>query len=153
MRSSLFALMTVIAVTLASAAISQTSPVANVVQQRQSQFHEIGVAFKAINDELRRENPGRFVLSSSARTIASNLHQVGTMFPVGSGPAPGLKTKAKPAIWSGRAQFDRLNASAVNEANRLVMAMRGTDTNAIRAQIRALGLACQGCHRQFRDED
>lgn len=142
-----------LALALASAAYGQASPGPSPVQLRQGQFREVGTAFKTINDELRKTAPGRFVLASSARTIADNLHHIGALFPTGSGPAPGVKTKAKLAIWSDRAQFDRLNASAINEANRLTSVIRSNDQTAIRTQMRALGGACKSCHDQFRVAD
>ncbi len=138
---------------LASTAFGQATPDPTPIQTRQSQFREIGTAFKAINDELRKDAPGRFVLGSSARLIAGNLHRIGALFPAGSGPAAGIKTKAKANIWTDRAQFDRLNASAASEADKLVVVMRGNDMAAIRAQVPVLGAACKSCHQQFRAED
>lgn len=126
------------------------SPAATAIQARQSQFREVGTAFKAINDELRKAAPGKFVLGSSARQIATNLRQVRTMFPAGSLAAPGQKSKALPEIWTTRAAFDKLNASAVAEADKLAMVLRSTDTGAIAKQVKVLGATCQSCHRQFR---
>ena len=141
-----------LAMALAATAFGQSSE-PTPMQTRQSQFREIGTAFKAINDELRKDTPGRFAMGSSARLIAGNLHRVGTLFPPGSGPGAGIKTKAKPNIWTDRAQFDRLNASAASEADRLVAIMKGNDLGAIRAQVPVLGAACKSCHQQFRAED
>lgn len=137
----------------ASVVLAQGLSVSASIQARQASYREVGTAFKAINDELRKPVPGRFIMASSARQMAANLRQASTMFPVGSGPAEGVKTKAKPAIWSDRATFDRLNTAAVRQADALVVAMRGTDMAAMRAQTSALGQACKACHDQFRFKD
>ena len=129
-----------------------TSP-AEAVQARQSQFREIGTAFKAINDELRKDAPGKFALASSARQIATDLKQAKLMFPAGSGPVPGVKNKARPEIWTNRATFDKAGAAAIVEADKLVAVMRGGDQTAMTTQAKALGATCQACHRQFRAED
>ncbi len=136
-----------------SAAIGQSASSAAIIKARQAQFREIGTAFKAKNDEWKKSAPGKFIMTSSARQIAGNLKQTGTMFPAGSGPSAGVKTKALVAIWQKPAEFSRLNAAAVAEANKLVIVMRGGDTSAISAQVKALGRACQSCHKPFRLDD
>ena len=142
------------ALLVATVAVSQTGTPAAAIQARQGQFREIGTAFKAINDELRKEAPGKFVLGSSARQIAMDLRQVRTLFPVGSGAAGGVKTKALPAIWAQRARFDALNAAATVEADKLVATLRGGgDQAAIAAQAKALGASCKSCHVPFRAPD
>ena len=138
----------------AAAATGQTpAPPAEAVPARQSQFREIGTAFKAINDELRKEAPGKFALASSARQIATDLKQVRLMFPAGSGPVPGVKNKARPEIWTNRATFDKAAAAAIVEADKLSAVMHGGDQAAVMTQAKALGLTCQACHRQFRAKD
>ena len=138
---------------VATAAFSQTGTPASSIQARQGQFREIGTAFKAINDELKKDTPGKFAMATSARQIAGDLRQVRGLFPAGSGPAAGIKTKALPAIWSDHAKFDALNAAATVEADKLVAVMRGGDAAAIRVQAKALGGTCQTCHQQFRAQD
>lgn len=134
-------------------AVGQALTPAAAVQARQGQFREIGTAFKAINDELKKPAPGKFAMGSSARQIATDLQQVGRLFPPGSGPSSGIKTKALPAIWAKQADFAKLNSAAITEANKLVVAMKGTDMAAIGMQAKVLGKTCQGCHQQFRAEN
>lgn len=131
---------------------SQLAPAA-AIKARQQQYREIGTAFKAVNDELRKSSPGKFAMGSSARQIAANLRQVNSMFPAGSGPSSGIKTKALATIWSKQPEFQRLNAAAVVAADKLVLAMRGTDNAAMTAQAQAVGRSCKACHSAFRAED
>lgn len=138
----------------AAAAVGQgQSPAATAIKARQEQFREIGTAFKAVNDELRKSAPGKFAVGSSARQIAGNLRQVKTMFPTGSGPSSGIKTKASATVWTKQAEFLRLNAAAIAEADKLVLALRGADTAAMKAQAQSLGRSCKACHTSFRVGD
>ena len=153
MRPGVTAILVAAGLLAATSAIGQALAPTAAIRARQANFREMGTAFKAINDELRKPALGKFVLSSSARQIAGNLRQVGSMFPAGSGREAGLKTAAKPEIWSHQADFARLNAAAIVEADRLVAATRGGDPAAIRAQVKATGGACKGCHDLYRQPD
>ena len=137
---------------LTPASAQSPAPTA-MVQPRQALFREIGTAFKNINDELKKDSFGKYMMSSSARQIAGNLRQAQAMFPAGSGPAPGIKTRARPEIWSDRAKFDQAAGAATFEADKLVAVMRGNDPEVIRSQARALGEACKDCHSQFRTQE
>jgi cytochrome c556 len=150
MRSLLYFGAVLAGFAVTSTAVGQSASPAAIIKARQAQFREIGTAFKAINDELKKGTPGKFVMTSSARQIAGNLKQTGTMFPAGSGPSSGVKTKALAAIWAKPTEFSRLNAAAVAEANKLVVVLRGSDAAAISVQVKALGRTCQSCHKPFR---
>lgn len=134
-------------------AIGQAPSAADAIQARQRQFREIGTGFKAINDELKKDAPGKFLMGSSARQIAGNLRQVGKLFPTGSGPSSGVKTKALPVIWAKQADFAKFNGAAIAEADKLALVLKGSDIAAMRAQAKVLGKTCQSCHQQFRAED
>jgi cytochrome c556 len=134
----------------AATTLAQPSPPSDAIAARKAQFHGIGAAFKAVMDELKKDAPDKAVLAASADKIAANLKAVRTLFPDGSGPAPGVKTHARPEIWTDRAEFDRLNLAATNQAGVFGAAARGGDMAAIQAQAKALGGACQSCHQKFR---
>lgn len=153
MRFGLHFILAAAALLGTTAAVAQELTGADAIKARQASYRETGTAYKAINDELRKDAPGHFALASSARQIAANLPQVVSLFPAGSGPEAGVKTKAKPAIWTNRATFERANAAAVQQANALVAATRATDVAAMRLQLQALGKTCKACHDQFREQD
>jgi cytochrome c556 len=135
----------------ASATSMQTDP--SLIENRQASLREIGTAFKAINDELKKDTPVKFILSSSAKRIASGLQEFMTMFPPGSGPESGVKTKARKEIWSNREEFEKLNAASANEAEKLSMLIRSPDLGAVREQAKVLGNSCKSCHQKFRVAD
>lgn len=150
MRANLAAVVGVCVLSTAGQAAAQSPSNADLVSARQARFREIGAAFKAINDELKKDAPVKYVLSSSAARIASALAEVRPMFPAGTGQGSGLKTKAKGDIWNNRAEFDRLNAATASEALKLATLVRTADPGALRAQVKVVGSNCQSCHQKFR---
>ena len=71
----------------------------------------------------------------------------------GSGPTAGLSTDALPNIWTDRATFDGQMAKLIAESGKLVGVVNGGNIDAIRAQAKATGGTCAGCHRQFRADN
>jgi cytochrome c556 len=61
-----------------------------------------------------------------------------------------VKSAALPAIWSDSAKFAEAADRLQSEANKLYQVSRGGDEAAIKAQIKAVGGACGGCHEHFR---
>jgi cytochrome c556 len=59
-------------------------------------------------------------------------------------------TKAKPEIWSHRADFDAKMDKMVGEAQKLPAVVRGGDLAAIKKQVGDVGSACKACHEEYR---
>jgi cytochrome c556 len=127
-----------------------TTPGGKAAYQRHENFKQQGAAFKAINDELKKDAPDRAVLTSNAVKLKTLTTQLPSWFPKGSGPESGFKTDAKAEVWSDAAGF----AAAVNrlqvETSKLQQVAAAGDMAAIRAQVRATGGACKGCHDKYR---
>lgn len=132
-----------------------TSPVLaqDALKSRLASFREIGAAFKNVNDQLRSDTPQVFVIQVSAREIRNLARSQYTWFPAGSGPAPGVKTRAKAEIWSQGAQFKAAQDAFAAQADNFARVAQGGNVEQMRAAARTLGQSCGGCHRQFRSED
>lgn len=59
-------------------------------------------------------------------------------------------TKAKPEIWTHRADFDAKMDKMVNEAAKLPAAVKSADMAAFRKQVADTGEACKACHDKYR---
>jgi len=127
--------------------------VAVIVEGRQSNLRDLGAAFKAINDELKKSSPLLPVIQQYARQIDDLAKQQRFWFPPGSGPQPGVDTKAKPEIWTRSDDFGTAQAALTREAATMLQTAEGKDIAAIKQQQRALGKTCEGCHRPFRVEE
>lgn len=137
-----------LALVAALAAPLLASP-ADTVKSRISAYRELGTAFKGVNDGLRGE-PQTVILQQYARQIRNFAKMQYTLFPADSGPQPGVKTLALPAIWAKPAQFKAAQDAFTNQAAAFQKAVSGGNAAAIRAEARKLGGSCKGCHDQFR---
>jgi cytochrome c556 len=132
-----------------SLAQSAAAP-ADAIAARQANFKQLGGAFKALNDQLKAETPDMAVIKASAQKMKDLAAEEPTWFPAGSGPEAGVKTAAKPEIWTDAAGFTTAVNNLQTETGKLLAAANGGDKEAIGAQVKATGGACGGCHAKFR---
>jgi cytochrome c556 len=123
---------------------------ADQVHTRVDGFRELGAAFKAVNDGLRSPTPQTVLIQMSARQIRNAATAMRSWFPAGSGPESGVKTAAKPDIWTRPADFRRAQDAFAAQAAAFQAAANGGNVDAIRIATRNLGATCKGCHDQFR---
>ena len=64
------------------------------------------------------------------------------------------KTRAKPEIWSERAEFDKLLKDLTDATKSLagVTANAAAKPEEFKAAVGAVGNACKGCHDRFREK-
>lgn len=136
---------------ISGAAMAQTAA-QKAVSARQAGYKQMGAAFKAINDELKAGSPDTKAITANAAKMRDLSTQAPNWFPRGSGPEAGVKTKAKANIWAEPAKFTTAMASLRTESAKLHTVAASGDVNAIRAQVRAVGASCGGCHKPFREE-
>jgi cytochrome c556 len=87
-------------------------------------------------------------LTAGAKGLLSSSHVIPTLFPAGTDA--GHNTKAKPAIWSDRAGFEKAAADLTAEAQKLVQLADANDKAGFATQFQAVGKACGACHRPYR---
>jgi len=133
----------------AGGALAQSAG-AEAVKARQANFKQLGGAFKAINDQLKTDKPDLAVIKASARKMKDLAAQEATWFPAGSGPEAGVKTAAKPDIWSDAAGFAAGVKRLQAETTRLADAANSGSLDAVKAQVATTAKACGGCHDKYR---
>jgi cytochrome c556 len=138
----------------AFAAIAATAyaqrPAAPVVEQRQANYKRMAAAMKGINDQLRGRAPDLAAIRPRAALLANYGLQVLRWFPRGSGPQAGVRTRARPEIWTDQAGFERAGARLLVAAREVNRAAQRGDLAAIRAAMPALRRACAACHDDYR---
>jgi cytochrome c556 len=139
----------VLAMGLAVIAVPSLASVSDMIRARIDGYRELGAAFKNANDGLRGE-PQTVLLQQAARQIRNTSRQQYSWFPAGSGPQAGVKTAAKPAIWSSPAKFKAAQDSFAKQADAFQLAVRGGNADVMRAEAKKLGGTCKACHDQFR---
>jgi len=124
---------------------------ADAVRERVAGYKALGETFKRMNDALRR-NPDVAQLRRAAVQISQSARQQYGWFPRGSGPGAGIRTDARPEIWSRRTEFRAAQDRFASQAAALQRATASGDLTAIRSEARKLGGTCKGCHDTFRAE-
>ena len=83
----------------------------------------------------------RFIVAVSPHT-----DQV-TKFPPGTDRDAVASSRAKPEIWTQWAAFEAAANKLAEESGKLIDAAKSNDSKVFRAQIKAFGQACNGCHK------
>jgi cytochrome c556 len=123
---------------------------ADSVRSRIAGLRELGAAFKAIGDGLRASEPQTILIQQSARQVRNAASQMPGWFPAGSGAQAGVKTAAKPEIWSQPARFRASMDAFAAASGRFQAAVASGNQAALRTEFRNLGATCKGCHDSFR---
>lgn len=135
-----------------SAAVPAVAAGADPYKARVDSYRELGAAFKNVNDELRKPAPQVFIIQMSGRQIRSTAQAQYGFFPAGSGPRAGIKTAAKPEIWTQPAQFKAAQDAFNVQAQAFARVAQSGDVATIKVQTKALGQTCAVCHKAFRTE-
>ena len=133
----------------AASAQGARTPAADIVEARQAAMMLSGVAMSSIKAAI---DAGQPIASQRfpTRALSRWAHAVPGMFPAGSGAEAGVRTNAKPEIWSDRAGFEARAADYAAAADRLAELAAGDDAAAFAAQWTAVRASCQACHDGYK---
>ena len=134
----------------AAAAQNRAPSAADTIRMRQANYKQMGAAMKGINEQLRSGAPAIPAIRAGSRTIVGHAPNVLRWFPRGTGLESGVRTRARPEIWSDHAGFTRAGATLLVAARNLDAAARRGDLTAIRAAAPPVARACSGCHDNYR---
>lgn len=126
------------------------TPAGKAVVARHNNFKQQGVAFKAINDELKKDNPDNAVLTANAAKLKALVGALPSWFPKGSGPESRIKTDAKGEIWTDAAGFQAAANRLQVEVSKLNQFAVAGDWSGFKGQVRPVGGSCKNCHDKFR---
>jgi cytochrome c556 len=87
-------------------------------------------------------------IEGPAKAIARWIRQFPTQFPKGS--EQGHNTRALPAIWTDTPDFKKHADDLAAAADKLAQLAKAGDTDAVDAQVKVVGEACNACHRTYR---
>ena len=132
-------------VTTMHSAVAQTSA-ADAIKARKDVMHDFGGAFGPINRVVRGEDPNVTGVTEKAMIWANAAKKLPPLFPAGSGRESGQETRAKPEIWSNRAEFDADINKLVVASTTLADVAKTGDLGAVKAQFAVAVQACQTCH-------
>jgi cytochrome c556 len=130
---------------VASAGLAQGG---DSIAQRTAAMKSMGASAGAANAAA---GMGDFATASAkAKELSATVHSLPGLFPAGSGPADGVKTRAKPEVWSDAAGFKAAADKAAADADAVVTAADSKNTEAVTAAVKAFQGNCGACHAKYR---
>lgn len=134
-------------------ALSAPPSPALIVKYRVATMKASGQHLTAVGMIAKGESDRTQDLVMHATALHELARTLGSLFPTGSGPAPGLTTEAKPEIWTQADKFATAVKAFETETAKLVEVAKGGDLAATKTQWGAVGGACGDCHDVFKVED
>lgn len=139
----------VIASVVAGAALAQTP--ALTVQERRDGLRRVGAHMEAMQAHAQRGGDPREMLPRIDEALAWFRDGFTARFPAGTGQgAPGIETRALPAIWTDFAGFERAEQGQVAAFQNLRRVAETGDRGAFQTAFQAAGQTCGTCHRPYR---
>jgi len=117
-----------------------------VVKARQEAMGQMGKTFGVIVPIVKGENPNVTDAVPAATAVNDIAKKLKAVFPAGTGRDAVAKTRAKPEVWSKRAEFDAAADKLVAESAKLIDAAKTGNIDTFRAQFKVYVGACGGCH-------
>jgi len=136
-----------------AASVAIAADAASLIKDRQGHMKQVGAASKGIHDELNKPAPDAAVIQGFARQLDGLAPQIPSWFPKGTGPEAGVKTAAKPEVWTNPTGFAQAASGFAAEARKFDGVAQTGQIEAIRAEYVNLGKACFTCHSQFRAKE
>ena len=134
---------------LAAPALAQSSP-AQIVQERREGLRAMGQHMEAMAAIARAGSDPRPAVER-VQAIEAWFRGFPARFPPGTQQgAPGLETRALPAIWSNFADFERLSQALPARLAALREAAASGNAGQFGQALQAAGAACGDCHRPYR---
>jgi len=120
------------------------------IEARQSNFKDLGGAFKTIRDQLRLSRPDPIAIEQAAQSVYEMSQEHGKWFPKGTGPESGYETDAKPEIWLDPQGFAAANSRFSEEGARLYALAQAKNIDELKKHVPLVGQSCKGCHDKYR---
>jgi cytochrome c556 len=126
------------------AALAQQAPV-DLSAERRGLMRQQLQAVRAIQPVAQGNGDPRSVQQQAESLVTTGQRKL-TLFPPGSDREDD---RARPEIWTDRAEFERAGATLIEQARRLAAASAAGDRTAFAEAFRATNAACTGCHQRF----
>ena len=95
---------------------------------------------------VRGESSDLNVAATKAAGASDQLKKVATLFPQGTGREAVPTTRAKPEVWTQRAEFEKALTTLIAETDALAAAAKSGNIDAVKTQWTKTAEACTGCH-------
>jgi cytochrome c556 len=128
-------------------ALAQQVKVEDQVKYRRAAYTLMSLNFGSLGAMAQDKKPFN---KEEAQRNADFVAMLSTVPKGYFGEGTDKDTKAKPEIWTNRADFDAKMDKMVSEAQKLPAVVRAGDMAAFKKQVADVGAACKACHDDFR---
>jgi cytochrome c556 len=126
--------------------LAQTSP-AQIVKERQDGMKQNWRGYyRDISTTLKSASPDLALIATKAAAASEHLEKLEKLFPPGTGRDVVPKTRAKPDVWTKRAEFEAAFKTLIDATNALGDAAKKGDVAKVKVDWQATAKACGGCH-------
>jgi cytochrome c556 len=122
----------------------------DAVDARQHNLKDLGGAFKAVRDQVRKPQPDMTQVQQAAEQMQQLAADMNTWFPKSSEPSEDTETDAKSEIWSDQKGFAAALSKFQQETPKLLAFSRANDAAGLKKQVTVVGGTCKGCHDKYR---
>jgi len=125
---------------------AQTPP-AQIVKERQDAMEKNWTDyFKDIATTIRSGSPDLPLIATRAAGASEHLKKLAQLFPPGTGRDVVPATRAKPEIWTQRADFEAALMALMDATKQIGEDAKSGDVDKVKADWTSLAKACGGCH-------
>jgi len=120
---------------------------AQIVKERQDAMEENWTGyFKDIAQTLRTDSPDLAMVATKATQGSEHLKKIRPLFPPGTGRDVVPTTRAKPEVWTQRAEFDAALTALIDASATLGEDAKKGDLTKVKADWTETAKACGACH-------
>lgn len=125
---------------------TQTSP-AQIVKERQDAMDKNWTGFyKDMAQTIRTDSPNLSLVATNAAKAHEHLLKLAQLFPPGTGRDVVPATRAKPEVWTQRADFKAALKALIDANDTIGEDAKKGDVTKVKADWTVLAKACGGCH-------
>lgn len=125
---------------------TQSSPAQTVEQRQQTMKSLFPSYYRDIAQVVRGQSNDVAGIATKASQASEAVKKVSQLFPPGTGREAVPKTRAKPEIWTQRADFDAALTRLIAETDAIGNAAKSGNLDAVKAQWLKVAEACGACH-------
>lgn len=135
------------ALLLSAGPASSAETPAKIVEARQDAMGANWTGyFKSIAATIRSGSPDLTLVATKAEQAVDHLKKLAQLFPPGTGRDVVPETRAKPEIWTQRADFDAAMTALIDATKTMSDDAKRGDGEKVKADWTAAAKACGACH-------
>ena len=126
--------------------VAQTTP-AQIVKERQDAMEKNWIEyFRDIARTVRTDSPDLALIATKSAQASEHLKKLAQLFPPGTGRDVVPSTRAKPEVWTQRADFEAAMKALIDASDTIAEDAKKGDVAKVKADWTNLAKACGGCH-------